>query len=112
MTTASPSLPVKGYILSVSDSSHCGNDCTAPKEFENGMSLFFSLADGSFLIVDGGQGNSAASMDADHLYRRLREKAEENGLGEIVISAWIITHAHGDHCGCLRYFLAAYGKEN
>lgn len=99
--------PTKGYVLSVSDDSknrpEHGN-----KGFENGMSIFFSLSDGSFLVVDGGQGNDSSSIDADHLYRRLRERADKNGVKDIVVSAWIFTHSHGDHTYFLRRFLPDY----
>jgi hypothetical protein len=99
--------PTKGYVLSVSDDSknrpEHGN-----KGFENGMSIFFSLSDGSFLVVDGGQGNDTVSADAEHLYRRLREKADENGVEDIVVSAWVFTHSHGDHTCFIRRFLPDY----
>lgn len=73
--------------------------------FENGMSLFFLLADGTFLIYDGGHNES----DADQLYRTLSEVAGENGLDGIRISAWIITHIHSDHVGMFPSFLRKYG---
>ena len=99
--------PTKGYILSVTDDS---NNLQEPgnKGFENGMSVFFTLSDGTFLIFDGGQGSNTVSADADHLYRRLREKADENGIEDIVVSAWVFTHSHGDHTCFIRRFLPDY----
>ena len=89
--------PTKGYILSVTDDS---NNLQEPgnKGFENGMSVFFTLSDGTFLIFDGGQGSNTVSADADHLYRRLREKADENGIEDIVVMRrkTIFKHSHKD----------------
>lgn len=88
----------KGYLVGVSDSG-------APHHFENGMCLFYQLADGRFLVFDGGQGGDD---DAAHLYELLRESADKNGIGGIRIAALVVTHAHGDHMGFFRSFLQHY----
>lgn len=88
----------KGYLIGVSDSG-------APHHFENGMALFYQLADGRFLVFDGGQGGDD---DASHLYELLRQSADRNGIGEIRIAVLVITHAHGDHMGFFRSFLQNY----
>lgn len=100
-------IPTKGYILSVSDDSKNRPE-PGNKGFENGMSVFFTLSDGTFLVFDGGQGNDTVSADAEHLYRRLREKADENGIEDIVVSAWVFTHSHGDHTYFIRRFFPDY----
>ena len=71
----------------------------------NGLAMIFTLADGSFLIYDGGN-----TVDADSLYEWL----SENNLrrdGKIVIAAWVITHSHADHYGCFQQFSTQYGKQ-
>ena len=77
--------PISGYILSAS----AVNDSNG-----NGMSVIYRLSDGSFLIYDGGN-ESVYSL----LYKTLKDLSEG---GDIVISAWVMTHGHGDHYGALR----------
>lgn len=73
-------------------------------DFENGMAMFYLLSDGTFLVFDGGHNAS----DADNLYARLRDIATENGIAEVRISAWVITHFHSDHAGAFDSFVARY----
>ncbi len=64
---------------------------------ENPASLcaIYTLADGSFLVVDSGM-----PQDAQKLYLTLKalNKRED---GEIVVAAWIMSHGHLDHYGGL-----------
>ena len=84
----------KGYMIGVSDS----------EGTQNGMCFVYLLADGTFLIYDGGQ----STPDADHLYSFMSKLATQNDIDEIVISALHITHAHGDHTGYYESFLYKY----
>ena len=93
-------MSIKGYVLGVTDCSYAG----FPHRFENGMSMFYLLSNGEFLIYDGGQGKE----DGDHLYSQLRRVADENRIKDITVSAWIITHEHGDHMGFGTEFFSAY----
>lgn len=68
-----------------------------------GMSYVIQLSDGSFIVVDGGY---KTDTEADNLYSLL--KANTKGGGEPVISAWLITHLHSDHWGCLGRFSQKY----
>lgn len=71
-----------------------------------GMGYVITLPDGRFLLVDGGK------YDCDDpliLYRYLKANNVRPD-GKIVIAAWIITHYHVDHYGCLRDFTDAYAK--
>ncbi|HBF15905.1 MAG TPA: hypothetical protein DDW30_09575 [Clostridiales bacterium] len=73
-------------------------------DYENGMAMFYLLSDGTFLVFDGGHNSS----DADNLYGHLRDIATENGIAEVRISAWVVTHFHGDHVGAFEPFVAKY----
>ena len=86
----------KGYMIGVTGGT-----------FENGLCFMYLLADGTFLIYDGG--NDAP--DADHLYELLHRVAEQHGIDEIVISNWMLTHAHNDHCGCWEPFFSKYADQ-
>ena len=57
-----------------------------------GMGYIFRLSDGSFVVIDGGMPWPATIPEA--FYDRLVELSEGR---RIVISAWILTHAHPDH---------------
>lgn len=102
-TTDEPSFTkvcdTKGYLIGVADSGE-------PHYFQNGMSMVYLLADGTFLIYDGGQ----QSCDADKLYQLLSSIARENGLSKVTVSAWLITHTHGDHIGFWPEFMKKYVK--
>ena len=93
-------MSIKGYVLGVTDCSYAGFS----HRFENGMSMFYLLSNGEFLIYDGGQGKE----DGDHLYYQLRKVADDNGIKDITVSAWIITHEHSDHMGFGAEFFPAY----
>ena len=75
--------------------SHVGNDMSAI-----GMAYVIQLADGSFLVIDSG-----FTGDADRLYSYMKSKSPD---GDIVIAAWILTHADGDHIGGLEIFAPRY----
>ncbi len=64
-----------------------------------GLCLIFRMADGRFVIVDGGNHNNAT---IPLLNNNLRELAVDKD--NIVIAAWIMTHAHGDHVGAFVKF--------
>lgn len=76
------------------------------EEIREGMSYVFRLADGSFLLIDGGWPEKNYAQ-ADKLYGILDQYAD----GEIVIAAWIFTHAHGDHIGTFNDFIEKYSKQ-
>lgn len=63
-----------------------------------GNSFVFQLKNGHFLISDGGMG-----YDLVYLLDYLESLTPEGE--KPIIEAWIISHAHGDHCGALNAFL-------
>ena len=62
----------------------------------NAECLIYTLADGSFIIVDGG-----FAQDADQVFRALTE-LNERPDGKIVVAAWFMSHHHGDHVGAFK----------
>ena len=74
---------------------------TTQNIYSNGMGYVIRLADGSFLVYDGGY-----AEQADQLYRTL--VVQNGGADGIVIRAWLITHAHSDHFSCLKEFSTRY----
>ena len=71
--------------------------------YQNGMSFICRLSDGSFIIVDGG---FVDNRSASRLYEVLRGQAPDPD--NIVIAAWILTHAHMDHIGAFMNFSELY----
>lgn len=70
-----------------------------------GLKLVFQLADGSFIIVDGGDKNET---DLQTFYEYL----SANRQGEkIRIAAWFFTHSHNDHMDNALEFLKRYHDE-
>ena len=70
----------------------------------NGMGYVVRLADGSFIIYDGGY-----EIRLEELWDTL---ITLNGGEEgIVIRAWILTHAHGDHYPCFVAFSNKYASK-
>ena len=72
----------------------------------NGMCYVVRLADGSFIVVDGGFSGEGCE---DRIYNTLKKQAPDPD--NIVIAAWIITHAHSDHTGVLKSFFTAYADK-
>ena len=67
---------------------------------KEGMGYCYQLADGSFIVIDGGNPN-----DAFPLYDYMKAKAPN---GEIVIAAWFITHNDPDHYRAFVKFVSTY----
>lgn len=74
-----------------------------PKVY-TGMGYLIRLSDGTFVVIDGGIG---LEYNRDLLYELMNEQ-KPDGMDSIVISAWILTHGHGDHFGVLKKFLESY----
>ncbi len=70
-----------------------------------GMGFVFTLADGSYVIIDGGYGT-----EAEPLYRYLSEN-NRRADGKIRIRAWILTHPDGDHYECFLKFADLYAEQ-
>lgn len=73
----------------------------------NGMCYIFRLADGSFVVYDGGWDHQEMG---DRIYELLRQYAPNPD--RIVIAAWLITHAHSDHMGGFINFVNRYVKDD
>ena len=74
--------------------------------YGNGLSIVIRLADGRFIIVDGGGKNDT---HAKNLYDVLRAQAPDPE--NIVVAAWMLTHAHIDHVGTLYQFSRSYTQK-
>ena len=70
-----------------------------------GLSMIVQLADASFIIIDGGPYDEG---DCDALLKYMQDRTP-NGA-KPVISAWMITHAHGDHMNLANEFLTKHHK--
>ena len=75
-----------------------------PKTNLNGMGYVVRLADGSFIIYDGGY-----ELRLGELWDTL--KTYNGGEEGIVIRAWLLTHAHGDHYPCFNAFADEYADK-
>ena len=71
----------------------------------NGMCYIIRLADGSFIIVDGGV-NTSKEDYAARFYNVLKKQAPDPD--NIVIAAWIFTHGHSDHVDMFGKFASSY----
>ncbi|MGM9684338.1 MAG: MBL fold metallo-hydrolase [Eubacteriales bacterium] len=71
-----------------------------------GMSYVITLADGSYIVIDGGgrEGDDDAA-----LYTYLRDNNKRTDK-KIVIAAWIFTHEHYDHVANFIKFSKQYGQ--
>lgn len=70
------------------------------------MCFIMRMADGSFVIIDGNR----EAGSGERIYRVLKKLAPNPN--NIVISAWIMTHAHGDHFGGYKVFMESYKNDN
>lgn len=75
-------------------------------ETYNGMCYIVRLADGSFIVVDGG---FAVEGYEDRIYNVLKKQAPDPD--HIVIAAWMITHAHDDHVDVFENFFKSYADD-
>jgi len=74
--------------------------------YTSGMGYVIRLEDGSFIIVDGGYNTQT---HAANIYNTL---VKQNGSEDnIVIAAWIFTHAHDDHVGAFKAFTEDYANK-
>ena len=84
---------------------------------QNGASYMVRLADGSFVVYDGGMDDTLAQskqynrQNARRIYEMLKEYGKKNSDGKYMIAAWVITHGHIDHIGAFEAFVEA-GYEN
>lgn len=77
-------------------------------EWPAGMGYIIRLADGRFILIDGGYMESNGK-ESERLYAILER---QNVLDKITIAAWIITHPHGDHLGVTNEFMMKYKPED
>lgn len=70
-----------------------------------GLGCFVQLEDGSFIIFDGGYNNATEAKNLAALLKGLAPDPNN-----VIIRAWYITHAHGDHYGTFLNFSQLYAK--
>ena len=80
-----------------------------------GNSYIITLADGTFIIYDGGLGQGGF-VDRDNTWEALKALHKEafgkepDSTNPIHVRAWILSHEHADHSTVFTQFLSAYGK--
>jgi beta-lactamase superfamily II metal-dependent hydrolase len=75
-----------------------------PSESVSGsLTLIYQLANGKFLIIDGGV------ILADRIYKELREL--QPNTKKYTIAGWFISHPHSDHQDGIEYFIEQHGHE-
>ena len=60
-----------------------------------GCGYLIRLEDGTFVVIDGGH---SYQSNVKNLYDLMVEQKPAE-VEDVVISAWIVSHGHGDHCG-------------
>ncbi len=83
-----------------------GSETTEASDHLSGMAYCMRLADGSFIVIDGGYDTEG---HAERLYGVMQKQAPDPD--NIVIAAWIFSHGHGDHIGVLQPFTRLYGSK-
>ena len=81
------------------------NEAALDMQNMNGLCYVMRLADGRFIIIDGGH---ATEGHADRLYELLKKQAVDQN--DITVAAWIFTHDHGDHVGFFSFFTSKYAS--
>ena len=79
---------------------------------DTGLTMVVQLADGSFIVIDGGIGQDSTTdqqaADLARLVSFLKEKTPNGGKPQIT---WMITHAHSDHIIIASRLLANHTDE-
>ncbi len=76
---------------------------------EHAMCYILRLADGSFIVYDTSYGELNGAPVADEIYAVLKKQAPDPN--NIVISAFFISHPHGDHMGGFVQFADKYAAD-
>lgn len=76
-----------------------------------GMSYAVRLADGSFILIDGGEADKCDSGSYDDNSRVLLGYLKRHSEGKIKIACWLFTHFHYDHIDLATRFLREMRNE-
>ena len=79
-------------------------DSTGSRQ-NGGHTYVLQLADGRFIIVDGGY---YTDVEADRIYNHLKANTPEGEKPRI--AAWFMSHMHGDHYGGMIRFAEKYAE--
>lgn len=89
-------------------------DYTVSNNFGN--SYFYTLADGSFVVYDGGAGQTTEEDTLwnalEIMYKKSHGGQEPSADDPIHIRAWWLSHEHMDHYRMFKKFLEKYGKND
>ena len=80
-------------------------------DYESSLGYIIRITDGSFIVIDGGEWfpeDSKSNAVVKRMYDIMKKQSPDPN--NIVISAWIITHAHNDHAGAFWTFQREYGS--
>ena len=109
-----PYNPAALYLLFPNDATNTGEVTVAQigvereQETDNpmiGMCYVYKLSDGSAVIVDGGLNTPSCQNNILSTLQKLDIAKDQNGRYRI--TAWVLTHGHGDHRGAI----VGLGKE-
>lgn len=98
---APPLAPSSYEVLTTPTLAFIGLDYSDPEREGTGMSFVMKLADGSYIVYDGGLRIDAPIL-LDYLEKN-NVRAEKPR-----IAAWVLTHSHGDHYLAMREFARVY----
>ncbi|MBR3862860.1 MAG: MBL fold metallo-hydrolase [Clostridia bacterium] len=76
-----------------------------------GYCYVYTLEDGRFVVLDGGNGHSDDITNVYNVLATLHKEihgSAPSASNPIRIAAWYISHGHGDHVGLLNKFTAKY----
>ena len=108
-----PQIEGEDYVKRM-DSQITANVIDYSAENNWGFGQVITLADGSFILIDGGR-NYGGAGEVNNLWNILSEMHKRahgsypSAAKPIHIRAWIITHEHGDHHNLIQNFIKKYG---